>query len=76
MPAKKQFKTKFNLEMKSDPNNTMSITITLDLNHPCDLVDRVLESMTSACITNLINYQNETEKPKKNKKSYKCNNVV
>ena len=68
MPNKKLM-TKFKLENKDDSNHVIGVTITIDLNHSCDLVDRVLDNLSQSASSTLYNYKPYTEMPKKKKES-------
>ena len=73
----KTFKTKFKIENKEDQNKVIDITISINLNHSCSDIDKIMDNMTSSVTNTLINYQLQTEKPKKKKKGFnEISNVV
>ena len=53
----KTFKTKFKIENKEDQNKVIDITISINLNHSCNDIDKIMDNMTSSVTNTLINYQ-------------------
>jgi hypothetical protein len=58
-------KTKFKIENKDNADNVMTFTISIDTNHTCSDIDKVIESMSKAPLLSLSNYKEFTAKSKK-----------
>jgi hypothetical protein len=67
-------KTKFKIENRQDGDNVMTFTISVDTNHDCIDIDKVIKSMSSCPLLNMPNYKDYV--PKKKKKFSSVSNTV
>jgi hypothetical protein len=67
-------KTKFKIQNKDNEDNVMTFTVSVDTNHDCIDIDKVIKSMSQCPLLNMPNYKDYV--PKKKKKFANINNSV
>jgi hypothetical protein len=67
-------KTKFKIQRRDNEDDVMTFTISVDTNHACIDIDKVMESMSNCPLLNMHNYK--TFVPKKKKKFDNISNTV
>jgi hypothetical protein len=68
------FKSKFKIQRRDNEDDVMAFTISIDTNHACIDIDKVLESISSCPLLNMHNYKEYV--PKKKKKFASVSNTV
>jgi hypothetical protein len=67
-------KTKFKIQRRDNEDDVMTFTISVDTNHDCIDIDKVIKSMSSCPLLNMPNYKDYV--PKKKKKFSSVSNTV